>query len=226
MTKSWCVYEHVFPNGKKYIGITSMLPEKRWNKGWGYCMQQKIYRAVKKYGWENISHNVIVEGLSKEQADVIEQYLIKSQDTIKNGYNITIGGENIKTAYLDPYVLEHVRYFNTHYQGDYETSEQKYLYDNRFDAEKCDLWNEAARAVTIKHGYLSPTDGIENAEFWLHFDCYILLNDLICQGVDMSGWHEPSMPEVVCGYIYGGKRLVDFFAEQFQIAEPSGRSKR
>lgn len=36
MEKKWCVYVHIAPNGKKYVGITSQKPEKRWNHGEGY----------------------------------------------------------------------------------------------------------------------------------------------------------------------------------------------
>ena len=67
--KGYCVYEHVFPNGKRYIGITSAKPpEKRWNRGNGSKAQTKIRKAIEKYGWDNIEHNVIVEGLDKRIA--------------------------------------------------------------------------------------------------------------------------------------------------------------
>lgn len=31
--KKFCVYKHVFPNGKLYFGITSKAPNKRWQNG-------------------------------------------------------------------------------------------------------------------------------------------------------------------------------------------------
>lgn len=34
--KKFCVYEHLFPNGKRYIGITSKNLEARWENGNGY----------------------------------------------------------------------------------------------------------------------------------------------------------------------------------------------
>ena len=37
--KKFCVYEHVFPNGKRYIGITSKKPEARWENGSGYSKE-------------------------------------------------------------------------------------------------------------------------------------------------------------------------------------------
>lgn len=94
MSKSYCVYEHVFPNGKRYIGITCDV-EKRWRNGKGYETQGKIANAIRCYGWENVKHNIIIDGISKEQAEKLERYLIAELDTIVNGYNTTIGGENI-----------------------------------------------------------------------------------------------------------------------------------
>lgn len=51
--KEWCVYCHTFPNGKRYIGITCDA-ESRWRDGNGYKKQKKIWRAINKYGWENV----------------------------------------------------------------------------------------------------------------------------------------------------------------------------
>lgn len=108
--KGYTVYEHVFPNGKKYIGITSTEPQNRWMKdGSGYKNQGKIWNAIEHYGWNNVEHNVIVDGLSKEQATELEKYLIAELDTIDNGYNTSIGGENINTTYLNPHVLMMIR---------------------------------------------------------------------------------------------------------------------
>lgn len=90
----YAVYMHVFPNGKRYIGITCQKPiEKRWySKGTGYKQCPKMWSAIQKYGWENVEHIVLFEGLVKEDAAQKEISLIKEYDTIKNGYNIENGG--------------------------------------------------------------------------------------------------------------------------------------
>ena len=37
MSETYSVYEHICPNGKRYIGITSRNPKLRWGKnGIGY----------------------------------------------------------------------------------------------------------------------------------------------------------------------------------------------
>ena len=93
---NWYVYIHIFPNGKKYIGITCQNPINRWRKdGSGYKEQPLMWKAIKKYGWNNIEHKILLEGLSKEEAEQKETELIKEFDTLvenKKGYNVQNGG--------------------------------------------------------------------------------------------------------------------------------------
>lgn len=92
---NYCVYKHTFPNGKIYIGITSMKPEYRWKKnGNGYRQQPLMYNAIQKFGWNNVRHEIIYYDLSKEDAEQIEINLILKyqSNNIKFGYNIASGG--------------------------------------------------------------------------------------------------------------------------------------
>lgn len=98
---AYTVYKHTFPDGKVYIGITSMKPEKRWNKGKGYrrkknyrYVQPLMARATLKYDWDDIKHEVLFEGLSKEEAEQKEKELIAlyRSNEAEYGYNIESGG--------------------------------------------------------------------------------------------------------------------------------------
>lgn len=92
---SFIVYMHIVPNGKRYIGITSKSIDERWGKeGIRYRHQLYFYNAIKKYGWDNIQHIILFEGLSKEEAILKEQELIKEYNTFNSqfGYNLTEGG--------------------------------------------------------------------------------------------------------------------------------------
>lgn len=82
------------PIGKKYIGITSVEPKRRWLSGTGYKNNDYFYKAIKKYGWENIKHKILFTGLSKEDACAKEIELIAryKSDNRKYGYNISSGG--------------------------------------------------------------------------------------------------------------------------------------
>ena len=98
--KKFCVYEHLFPNGKRYIGITSKKPNARWENGSGYDnnKQYVMANAIKKYGWENIQHNILYTNLTEEEAKEKEIELIKKFNTYIHsensmGYNMTLGGE-------------------------------------------------------------------------------------------------------------------------------------
>lgn len=92
------VYKHTSPNGKVYIGITCREPKKRWQAGYRHNVH--FQNAINKYGWDNISHEVLFSGLSEENAKRTETNLIslyKSSDP-EYGYNKTDGGEhNIAT---------------------------------------------------------------------------------------------------------------------------------
>ena len=94
--KKYYVYKHTFPNNKVYIGITRQEPEKRWKNGLGYNAHQPIMkRAIKKYGWQNIKHEILFENLTKEQACKKEIELITLYDSTnkQKGYNVSQGGE-------------------------------------------------------------------------------------------------------------------------------------
>lgn len=90
------VYKHTTPNGKVYIGITSVEPKRRWQSGWGY-RTQLFYRAIQKYGWENIEHEVLYSGLSKAEAEQKEIELITAYRSNQKeyGYNVDNGGNSV-----------------------------------------------------------------------------------------------------------------------------------
>lgn len=102
------IYRHWIVNDKgeekSYIGQTIHTLDIRWKKdGKGYLDHNddtKFARAIKKYGWENFSHEIIgvVEADTKEQLikdlDEWEKYYIWKYDSFHNGYNSTTGGGN------------------------------------------------------------------------------------------------------------------------------------
>lgn len=94
MKNSYCVYKHTCPNGKIYIGITSRKPEKRWGSNGINYRTQMFYNAIEKYGWSNISHEVLFDGLTKEEAErkEIELIALYHSNDGNFGYNIDNGG--------------------------------------------------------------------------------------------------------------------------------------
>lgn len=88
----YCLTDKVY--GKKYVGITSGEPKKRWNNGSGYKESQPlIHNAIKDLGWENFEKEILMEGLDKQSACEAERKYIKEFNSrIPNGYNLESGG--------------------------------------------------------------------------------------------------------------------------------------
>ena len=91
--ENYKLYIHKFPNGKVYVGITSQDVRERWRHGEGY-KDQLVYRAILKYGWDAISHQVLLSGMTKEEAEEKEIEFISAfkSNNPEYGYNISNGG--------------------------------------------------------------------------------------------------------------------------------------
>jgi hypothetical protein len=93
----WCVYEHISPSNKVYVGITSRNPLKRWKGGSGYVRkdnhQPLFANAIIKYGWDNIVHRIVASELTFKEASDMEKFLIRKYKSEERSYNITDGGE-------------------------------------------------------------------------------------------------------------------------------------
>lgn len=90
------VYVHECPNGKRYIGCTNRENiSHRFCGGSSYRYSKEFYSDIILYGWNNIKHTVVFDGMTKEEARRKERGLIaywKSVDSAKV-YNKTKGGE-------------------------------------------------------------------------------------------------------------------------------------
>ena len=93
---NWCVYKHTnIINGKVYIGITQQKVYDRWKNGKGYSHNKHFSSAINKYGWDNFTHEVLIDNISKRVACLYEIYLINKykSDNRNFGYNKSKGGE-------------------------------------------------------------------------------------------------------------------------------------
>lgn len=177
--RKYCVYCHEFPNGKKYIGITCRGVKARWC--YRYKSQTKINNAIGKYGWDNVKHNIVAENLTEEQAKKMECDLIKKYDTYKNGYNATIGGDNIRTTYLNTNILNKIRCIKSCLDVSVWGKLPRYIYSMRMNSEVADFFNEADNAITQKHGNFSNRDEIQLAKYWFAMNEYIRLHVMIVE---------------------------------------------
>lgn len=90
---NWTVYIHITPNNKYYVGVTSNEVYDRWKNGLGY-KRQIFYRAIEKYKWENIKHQIFLTNLTQAEANDWEIFLISTLKSNQSeyGYNIANGG--------------------------------------------------------------------------------------------------------------------------------------
>lgn len=93
------VYVHVNKiNGKIYIGQTcnSLYVRSGHGSGVGYKHCAHFYNAIKKYSWDNFEHIILVDNISLEMANIIEEELISKYNSMDRniGYNMMSGGGN------------------------------------------------------------------------------------------------------------------------------------
>ena len=89
------IYKLTSPSGKIYIGRTVNF-EKRMrshkssaNRG----EQRKLYTAIRKYGWDSFTKEIIAEVDGEGAAMVLELYSITEHNSLHEGYNCTLNTE-------------------------------------------------------------------------------------------------------------------------------------
>lgn len=99
-----CIYKITnLINGKVYIGKTLDTIEARWKEHCNdyqrpRCEKRPLYDAMKKYGIENFTYELVEECIPEEINDK-EIYWIVYYDSYHNGYNATRGGDG--RSYVD-----------------------------------------------------------------------------------------------------------------------------
>ena len=96
MERQFVVYRHVNKiNGKIYVGLTNNV-EKRWRADGKFYQGSPYFKhAIDKYGWDNFTHEILLENLTEKEAREKEtEYILlyKSNDN-RYGYNLTNGGD-------------------------------------------------------------------------------------------------------------------------------------
>lgn len=102
MEANYKIYKHTSPSGKCYIGITCQTPENRYGtngckyteiKKDGHFKHPIFAKAILKYGWDNIKHEILFSNLTEERAKNLEISLIRHYKNLGLSYNVTDGGE-------------------------------------------------------------------------------------------------------------------------------------
>ena len=119
----YTIYCHIFPNGKRYIGLTKHDTRRRFGEGRNYKTCVLLNRAISKYGWNNIEHVILDTVDTKTQAEEKERYYIKYYQSTnpEYGYNILPGGD----VSTNPATQEMRIKLGAGYRGKHHSEEEK-----------------------------------------------------------------------------------------------------
>ena len=95
MAYIYCIKNNI--NGKCYVGKTLKSPKERFSEHLYDAYKpteenRPLYRAIKKYGEDNFSLQILEE-CADELASEREMWYIEKLETYAHGYNATIGGD-------------------------------------------------------------------------------------------------------------------------------------
>lgn len=146
----WKIYKHIFPNNKIYIGQTKQKLKDRFHNGEGYCKCPLVYKAIKKYGWENVITEIIEDNIpTLELANQKEQHYIQLYNAYnpEYGYNIAVGGGIVNRANYE-------EIYNYWQQG-YNIKEiaEKLEYDRNTVSKALDEYNVSKEERSLRKSF-------------------------------------------------------------------------
>ena len=96
-------------NDKVYIGQTAGPMVERYKQHLSNVNQkrhqEKLYQAMREIGVEHF-HQELIEEVTEKELDEKERYWIRFYDSLKNGYNMTCGGNGGSIYDIDNKQLE------------------------------------------------------------------------------------------------------------------------
>jgi group I intron endonuclease len=93
--ETYLIYKCTSPSGKSYIGQTKNLTRRLTEHKRSTSTCRAFHSAITKYELTNFTHEILMEGLSSEEANYWEPALILEHNTLSpNGYNLMTGGNN------------------------------------------------------------------------------------------------------------------------------------
>lgn len=126
---NFTVYEHITPDGMYYFGITTDV-EKRWAYNGGNYKKTTLEPYIKKYGWENIQHQVLFTNQTEKNARWIENFLIRTAK--EDGVCIN----KHRSGFVSKNPAYHRNYRKMQYQNH---REEIIAYQKRYSQKKKDL---------------------------------------------------------------------------------------
>lgn len=153
--KRYIVYKHTSPSGKCYIGITNNYKRRTYQHKTD-IVNRPFSKAIIKYGWDNIIHEILEENLTLREANIKEKYYIQEFNSLTpNGYNLTTGGEGYILAEEVKEKLRGVyRGSNTGYANITKTLHNKYVVVSSINKKNLGSYNNIEDALEARElGY-------------------------------------------------------------------------
>ena len=109
--KKGTIYLIKSPDGKPYIGYTKQKVNYRWSKHHNLAMKgsdklqcRVLGAAIRKYGCENMTKEVIQECDLHEMKELEIKYIAQYNSLAPNGYNLTKGGDAVALQMAKDYL--------------------------------------------------------------------------------------------------------------------------
>lgn len=116
--KPYKIYKLTLPNGKVYIGQTSLLLSQRWGSSGAHYQKvnSDLYNDIVAFGWKNVQKEVIDEADTKEESLALERKYILEHDATnpERGYNIQT---NVFASGTPEEITKHKRIWRRQYEN-------------------------------------------------------------------------------------------------------------
>lgn len=159
-TRIYKIYAHVNKiNQKMYIGQTcKKYIHSRWRYGEGYTHSPHFYNAIKKYGWDNFEHIILIDNIDDYRlADIIETELIRKFKTTDNhyGYNLSSGGSRgrvLSEETKNKMRLSKIGNKNPNYKKSPSQTTRKRMSESRIGMKQSEDWINKRKCVGTNNG--------------------------------------------------------------------------
>jgi len=90
----YVIYKLTSPSGRSYIGCTMHYKKRMWQHSTS-TDNYPIHKAIRKYGWENITKEIVMTVGDPKLLGPLEIFCIQFYNTYNSGYNQTLGGDGM-----------------------------------------------------------------------------------------------------------------------------------